>query len=162
MKNLRIILIATGLAVLLPISGYTQSVSEIKDLSPEDRRAYMESMSPDERAAMREKWRGELDAMSDEERAAVREKMAANRPEGAREMRHERNDQRREKWDSMSEEERAAARKKRQENKALRREKWESMSDEERAAARGKMRDRKHGGNKGHQNREVENSESDN
>ena len=55
MQKLRLILLASGLALLVPATGFTQSLSDLQDLSPEDRRAYMESMSPDERAAMREK-----------------------------------------------------------------------------------------------------------
>ena len=77
MQKLRLIILASGLALLLPVTGYTQSVSDIQDLSPEERRAYMESMSPDERAAMREKWRAELDALPEDERRAMRESMAA-------------------------------------------------------------------------------------
>jgi hypothetical protein len=84
MQKLRLIILASGLALLLPVTGYTQSVSDIQDLNPEERRAYMESMSPDERAAMRDKWRAELDAMPEEERRAMRERMAADRPEGQR------------------------------------------------------------------------------
>jgi hypothetical protein len=141
MQKLRLILMASGLALLLPVTGYTQSISDLNDLSPEDRRAYMQSMSPDERSAMREKWRAELDAMPEEERQAMRESMAANRPEGARSR-----DARRERWESMSEEERADARRMREERMLQRREKWESMSDEERAAAREKKGNRMHHG----------------
>jgi hypothetical protein len=144
MQKLRLIILASGLALLLPVTGYTQSVSDIQDLSPEERRAYMESMSPDERAAMREKWRAELDAMPEEERRAMRERMAADRPEGQRNRAAMR-----ERWESMSEEERAAARLKREQIRAQRREHWESMSEEERTAARekrGKHAKGRHGG----------------
>lgn len=126
MQKLRLVLSALVLTFLLPASGFAQSVSDLENLSPEDRRIYMESMSQDERAAMREKWRAERAAMSDEERAAMKQ-------------------ERREKWEAMSEEERDAMRAKRQEGKAKRREKWESMSEEERAAARERMPKHKYG-----------------
>lgn len=141
MQKLRLILMASGLALLLPVTGYTQSISDIKDLSPEDRRAYMQSMSPDERSAMRDRWRAELEAMPEDERRAFRESMAANRPEGARNR-----DARRERWESMSDEERSDARRMREERMLQRREKWESMSDEERAAARDEKGHRMHRG----------------
>ena len=146
MQKLRLLLLASGLALLLPVTGYTQSVSDMADLSAEDRRTYMESMSPDERAAMREKWRSEREGLSDEERMALRERMAANRPEGAGKKRKERHAQRREQWESMSEEERAAKRAARAEKKAQRRAQWDSMSEEERAEARKNRREGKHHG----------------
>jgi hypothetical protein len=70
MQKLRLILLASGLALILPVSGHAQSVSDLENLSPEDRRAYIESMSPDERAAMREKWHSERASMTKAERAA--------------------------------------------------------------------------------------------
>lgn len=100
MRNLRFIFLAASLAVLSPIATYAQSISDLEALSPEDRRNYVESMSPDEREAMREKWRAERAAMSDEERDAVRAKRQQDKA------------RRREKWQSMSDEERAAAREK--------------------------------------------------
>lgn len=57
MKKLRLLLLASGLALLLPVAAYTQSVSDFADLGPEERRAYMETLSPDERAAARDKRR---------------------------------------------------------------------------------------------------------
>jgi len=141
MQKIRLILLASGLALVMPISGYAQSISDIANLSPEDRRAYMESMSPDERAAMREKWHNERASMSDEERAAFK----ANR---------------RAQWESMSDEERAAIRAKRQENHAKRREKWQSMSDEERAAAREKTGKHKYGGKGNHRRHKGEDSDT--
>ena len=146
MQKFRLLLLASGLALLLPVAGYTQSVSDIAELGPEERRAYMETLSPDERAAMREKWRSEREALSDEERTALRERMAANRPEGAGNESKDRHAQRREHWESMSEEERAAKRAARAEKKAQRREKWNAMSEEERAAARSEKRAGKHDG----------------
>lgn len=64
MQTRRLILLASGLAMLLPVTGYAQSLAEIQDLSPEERRTYMDSMSPDERTAMREKWRNEFAAVA--------------------------------------------------------------------------------------------------
>jgi hypothetical protein len=132
---------------LLPVTGYTQSVSDIQDLNPEERRAYMESMSPDERAAMRDKWRAELDAMPEEERRAMRERMAADRPEGQRNRA------------AMRE---RAARLKREQIRAQRREHWESMSEEERTAARekrGKHAKGRHGGAGKHNGENPDNTE---
>ena len=143
MQKLRLLLLASGLALLLPVTGYTQSVSDMAELSPDDRRAYMDSMSPDERAAMREKWRSEREGLSDEERMALRERMVANQPEGAGKKRKDRHVQRREQWASMSEEERAAKRAAHAEKKAQRREQWESMSEEERAAKRAARAEKK-------------------
>ena len=57
MHKSRLTLLASGLALALPVSGYAQSAADVESLSSEDRRAYLESMSPDERAAMAEKWR---------------------------------------------------------------------------------------------------------
>lgn len=141
MKKCRLLLMISGLSLLFPVAGIAQSVGEISELSPEDRRAYMQSMSEDERKAKRAEWRAELDAMPEADRKAIRKKMAADRPErgdGNREARRER-------WESLSDEERAAAKAQRQEKKAQRRAAWESMSDEERAAAREKF-----GNKKGH------------
>ena len=146
MQKLRLLLLASALALLLPVAGYTQSVSDIAELGPDERRAYMEALSPDERAAMREKWHSEREALSDEERMALRERMAANRPEGAGKKHKERHAQRREHWESMSEEERATKRAAHAEKKAQRREQWESMSEEERAEARKNRREGKHHG----------------
>ena len=70
MHKIRLTLLASGLALALPVSASAQSAADVGSLSPEERRADLESMSPDERAAMREKWRAERQAMSDEDRAA--------------------------------------------------------------------------------------------
>lgn len=94
MRTIRRILIACSLCLLLPFAATAQSLSDVQELSKEDRRAYMESMSKDERAAMRNKWRAEFKQLPEERKAAIRE-------------------QRRAKWESMSEEERVAAREKR-------------------------------------------------
>ena len=154
MQAFRLTLLAAALATLLPLTGYAQSVSDLKEMSPEDRRAYMQSMSEDERKAMREKWRAEMDQMTDEERRAFREEMAANRPD-----RGQRQHAMRERWSSMSDEERAAAREQRAARKQQRRAKWDAMSEEERAAAREKMRDR---GGHGKRNRRQHHAPKDN
>ena len=50
MRNVRLIMMASGLA-LLPLAGMAQSIEKFHALSPEDRQTYMQSMSPDERRA---------------------------------------------------------------------------------------------------------------
>lgn len=109
MQTIQKILLISAISLMLPLAASAQTIQDVQAMSPEDRRAYMEAMSDDERAAMREKWRGEFDSMSDEEKQAVREK----RRSGHRADRKAR-------WDSMSEEERAAAREKRGERKGTR------------------------------------------
>lgn len=98
-----------ALTLLLPLAASAQSFEEIRDLSPEDRKAYMESMSDEERTAMREKWHAEYENLTDEEKQALRKERGANREARRAEMR--------ERWASMSEEERAAAREKRHDKK---------------------------------------------
>ena len=78
-------------ALMLPLGLQAQSLTDFQDLSPEEQRAYWDSMSDEERNAKREQWRAERDAMSEEDRAAMREQMRARR-------------------DAMSDEERAAMR----------------------------------------------------
>ncbi len=139
MNKFRLMIITSGLALFLPVSGIAQSVTDFSELSPEDRRALMQGMSEEERQAKREQWRSELDGMPEADRKALREKMAANRPHRGERDRAAM----RERWESMSDEERAAAKAERKERKAKRREAWESMSDEERAAARKKFKNKK-------------------
>lgn len=117
MRNVRLIMMASGLA-LLPLAGMAQSIEKFHALSPEDRQTYMQSMSPDERRAMRDKWRAEMESKSDAERAA------------AREQRKQRTEQRRQKWESMSEEERAAMRQRRSEHRQGRQGKREQSADD--------------------------------
>ena len=139
MKKFRLLLMISGLTLFVPIAGLAQSVAEFSELSPEDRRAYMQSMSEEERRAKRAEWRAEMESLPESERKAIREKMAANRPQrGGRDR-----EAMRERWESMSDEERAAARAQRQERKAERRAAWESMTDEERAQHREKFGKRK-------------------
>lgn len=141
MKKFRLMLMISGLTMLFPVAGIAQSVGEISELSPEDRRAYMQSMSEEERQAKRAEWRAEMEAMPEADRKAIREKMGANRPQrGGRDR-----EAMRERWNSMSDEERAAMKAERDQKKAQHRETWQSMSDEERAAARAKF-----GKKKGH------------
>lgn len=141
MSTIHKILMITSLSLLLPSIVSAQSVNDVKNMSPEDRRVYMESMSEDERAAMREKWRAEFENLSDEEKQALREQHAGNR--GGRDRTADR-EAMRARWESMSEEERAAAKERHQAKIAERRQKWESMSEEERAAAR-EMHDERKG-----------------
>jgi hypothetical protein len=141
MRTIQTILLVSSLSFLLPLAASAQSVSDVQALSPEDRRAYMESMSDDERNAMREKWRSEYDQLPEDQKTAIREQRAANRDGKSRGRDREAMKQR---WDSMSEEERAAAKDKRRARDDERRARWESMSEEERAAAR-----EKRGGHKG-------------
>ena len=143
MNKIRLVFVASAMT-LLPIAAFAQSVSEISELGPDERRAYMHSMSKEERQAMREKWREEMDAMPQEEREAMRERMRAQRPGGGDRAAM------RQRWDSMSDEERAAFREQRKAQKAERRQKWQSMSDEERAAAREKMGTKKGMGKRQH------------
>ncbi len=124
-------IIAISLTVLLPLAASAQSLSDFKEMSPDDRRAAYENLSDEERTAIRDQRRAQYDSMSEDERQAMREKRAGKRDE---------------RWDSMSEEEREVARTKRQAQKEERRQRWDSMSEEERAAAREKhpQRDGQH------------------
>ena len=132
MQTIQKILIITGLS-LLPFAASAQSVSDLQNMDPEERRAFMKSMSDDERTAMRDKWRSEFDGMSDEDKQAMRKRRDANRGDGGRDRAAMR-----ERWETMSEEERAQAKDRRKAKGEKRRERWDSMSDEERAAARDK------------------------
>ena len=61
----RILTVIGSAAVLaLPVASPAQSLQEFHDLGPEERRAYWESLSEQERQAKREEWRSERDAMS--------------------------------------------------------------------------------------------------
>ncbi len=91
-------------ALLLPLGAFAQTLTDIDALSPEDRRAYFQAMSDEERAAKREQLHKEWEALPDEQKQAMREKRNA--------ARDERRAAQREKWQSMSDEERQAAREK--------------------------------------------------
>jgi len=140
MRTIHKILLASSLSILLPFAAYGQSISDLQELSPEVRRTYMESMSDDERTAMREKWSAEYENLPEEEKKAIRENRAAN--QSGRNRGRDR-EAMRQRWDSMSEVERAAAKERRQGQTEKRRAQWESMSEEERAAAREQRGDRK-------------------
>ena len=79
MRTIQEILLVSSLSLLLPFAALAQSISDVQALSPEDRREYMESMSDDERNAMREKWRAEYEQLPDDQKMAIREQRAANR-----------------------------------------------------------------------------------
>ncbi|MCH7898559.1 MAG: hypothetical protein IIC62_04330, partial [Proteobacteria bacterium] len=93
MKLFTIAKLATVVALLMPIGVTAQSLTDFQQLSPEDRRAYIEAMSPEEREAKRNEWRAQRDAMSDEERQAMGDRHSAER------------DDRRAQWDARSDEE---------------------------------------------------------
>ncbi len=97
-------------ALLLPLGLQAQSLSDVQNLSPEERSAYLDSMSDEERQAKREEWRAERAGMSDEQRAAMREEMRTRRDSMSAEDRQARREEMRRRWDSMSEEDRATAR----------------------------------------------------
>ena len=65
----------------LPMTAAAQSYEELRAMTPEDRRQYIESMSDDERKAMREQWRAEFDALPEEEKQAIREERKARAKE---------------------------------------------------------------------------------
>ena len=70
MHTIHKFLLVGGLGLLLPFGASAQSITDLEELSPEDRRNYMESMSPEEREGMREKWRSEYENLSDEDKQA--------------------------------------------------------------------------------------------
>lgn len=146
MHTIQKILVISSLSLLLPFVASAQSISEIRAMSPEDRRAYMESMSEDERSAKRQQWRGEFDALPEEEKQAIREQRAERRDGEGRNRDRE---AMRERWESMSDEERAAAKDRRRARDDERRERWDSMSEEEKATARAR-RDEHRGERDGH------------
>ena len=125
--------LAAAVALFLPLGATAQSLSELEELSHEDRRAWFEAMSPDERAAKRAELIAERDAMSDEDRQAMRDRRRAS------------HDQRRAEWDSLSDEERAAKREQMRGRRDEMRQRFESMSPEEREAFKQQRRERDHG-----------------
>jgi hypothetical protein len=128
MQTLRLIIAASGLALLLPAAAYAQSADEFDNMTPEQRREYVQGLSDAERQAWHEQRREQWAAMSDAERQAARKRLQERRDTNRGAMR--------EQWNSMSEEERSAAREKYQERREQRRETWNNLSAEERAAAR--------------------------
>jgi aminopeptidase N len=117
----------------LPLGLQAQSFSEFHSMSPDEKRAYMDSLSEQERQAKREEWRAQRDAMSDEELAAMHAERMARR------------EQMRAQWNALSDEEKQARRKAMRAHREERRAMWESMSPEERAAIRERRGDRHHG-----------------
>jgi len=80
MQVLPLILVASALTLLLPAVSLADPAEELNDMSPEQRREYVQGLSEDERrahnrAAMREHWEN----MSEEERAAARQPMREQR-----------------------------------------------------------------------------------
>ncbi|HSO07374.1 MAG TPA: hypothetical protein VLW45_09035 [Pelomicrobium sp.] len=131
----RFLAVALSTALLtLPLALPAQSFSEFHDMSPEQKRAYLDSLSEQERQAKREQWRAERDAMSDEERAAMHAERIARREE----MRARRNE--------LSDEEKQARREAMRAHREERQAMWDSMSPEERAALREQRGGRHHGG----------------
>jgi aminopeptidase N len=130
----RFITFALSAALLaLPPGLQAHSLKEFHNLGPEDKRAYLESLSEQERLAKREEWRAERDAMSAEERAAMHAERAARREEM------------RARWNALSDEEKQARREAMRAHREERRAMWESMSPEERAAMRESRGGRHHG-----------------
>ncbi len=116
-----------------PIALQAQSLTEFHNMSPEEKRAYIDSLSEQERQAKRKEWHAERDAMSDDERAAMHAERMARREEH------------RARWNAMSDEEKQAKREAMRAHREERRAMWESMSPEERAAIRERRGSRHHG-----------------
>ena len=102
LRSLLPIITASGLALLIPNAGLTQTPEGLEDMTPEQRRAYVQGLSDEERQALREQRRAQWDAMSNEERQSARQRRSERRNADREAMRQ--------KWHSMSEEERDAAR----------------------------------------------------
>ena len=119
----------TSALLAVPVAAQAQSLSDFHNLPHEEKRAYWDSLSEQERQAKREQWRAEREAMSDEERAAMHAERMARREE----MRAQ--------WNTLSDEEKQARRDAMRAHREERRAMWESMSPEERAAVR-----ERHGG----------------
>jgi uncharacterized membrane protein len=109
-------------ALLLPVVAGAQTLEELGALAPEERRAYWQGLSEDEREAKVAEWRAGLETMTPEQKESMRAMLMARREEL------------RARWDEMSSEEREALR-------ARMRERAEKMSPEEREAMRDLMRD---------------------
>ena len=130
----RSILLALSAALLvLPLGLQAHTLKEFHNLSPDDKRAYLDSLSEQERVTKREQWRAERDAMSDEERAAMHAERAARKEEM------------RARWNALTDEEKQARREAMRAHREERRAMWESMSPEERAAMRESRGGRHHG-----------------
>ena len=130
--------LAAAVALFLPLGATAQSLTDLEGMSHEDRRAWFEAMSPDEREAKRAELMAERDAMSDEDRQAMRDRRRAS------------HDQRRAEWDSLSDAERDAKREQRRSRHEEMRQRFESMSPEEREAFKQQRRERDHGNRSRH------------
>jgi hypothetical protein len=64
---------ATGGASAAPGNGAGGDRPRLRDMSPEERRAFMESLTPEQRAQMRERWK---------QRRGAREAQEAAPPDG--------------------------------------------------------------------------------
>jgi hypothetical protein len=131
-KRILVAMLAVG-ALTLPLAIQAQSLTEFHNMSAEEKRAYMDSLSEQERLAKREQWRAERDAMSDEERAAMHAERMARREEY------------RARWNAMSDEEKQEKREAMRAHREERRAMWDSLSPEERAAIRERHGGRHHG-----------------
>ena len=140
MRTIRNILTIISLSLILPVVASAQSLSDVQAMSKEDRRNYIESMSDDERSAMRDRWRAEFEQLPEEQKAAIREQRQAKGGGGNRGRDRE---AMRQRWESMSEEDRAAAKEKFRAKEEKRRANFEAMSEEERAAYRAKRGEHK-------------------
>jgi hypothetical protein len=136
MQRLRLIIAAAGLALLMPLGSLAQAPDAPEDMTPEQRRAYMQGLTEPERQALREQKRAQWEAMSDEERRLARRQKSEQRDKKRAAMR--------EHWQSLSEEEREAARQQHREQAEKYRDTWNNMTDEQKSAARQHMR----GGNR--------------
>ncbi len=124
----------TAALLALPLGLQAQSFSEFHEMSPEQKRAYLDSLSEQELQAKREQWRAERDAMSDDERAAMHAERMARREEM------------RARWNELSEEEKQARREAMRAHREERRAMRESLSPDERAAMRERHGGRHNGG----------------
>ena len=122
------IVAASGLMLLVPAAGLAQVPDGLEDMTLEQRREYVQSLSGEERQALKKQLRARWEGMTEEERAAARRQQE--------ERRNANREARRQQWESMSEEERAAAREKRESRKQKQRAEWDNMSAEEKEAAR--------------------------
>ena len=79
MNTLRLILAASGLALLLPSVSFADLADGLDEMSPEQRREYIENLSEEDRQKLRDQKRAEWQAMSDEERRAARQRYERDR-----------------------------------------------------------------------------------
>ena len=87
MKTLRLIVLATGMALLLPVTGMAQSADELEQMTREERREYMQGLSAAEREALREEQRARWEALSDEDRHADQRERRERRDQNRAAMR---------------------------------------------------------------------------